>query len=268
MNTRIYKNSYNEQSKESCQANGWGEPKHESVRGATPMERARSSAAGVSAVIVLIMLSVTIVFASIALANPKNKGEPPVQGPLDVPITFAVPVNGEFSITRYYADDRLQWNETAQQWQGFKAINMSAELGTAVVATYAGTITEVSSSAMYGTVVKITHKDGLMTVYSGLDPALDVKRGDYVEKGQRIGKFGDTLKLEAKDGPTLRIEVFKDGKKIGVSTSGTHSPYFGYPIAMGYIEKEHSGVGTKVVFDVRGREVEAEIVNSPFYKRK
>ena len=93
-------------------------------------------------------------------------------------------------------------------------MNMQAELGTAVVATYAGTVTEVSSSPTYGTCVKIQHKDGLMTVYCGLDSAVEVKKGDYVEKGQRIGKFGDTLKLEAKDGPTLRIEVFKDGKKV------------------------------------------------------
>jgi aminomethyltransferase len=57
------------------------------------------------------------------------------------------------------------------------------------------------------------------------------------------------------------------GEKVGFSTSGTHSPYFGYPVAMGYIAKEHSGIGTKVLFDVRGRQVEAEIVNGPFYKR-
>jgi len=62
-------------------------------------------------------------------------------------------------------------------------------------------------------------------------------------------------------------DMFIDGAKIGFSTSGTHAPFFGYPIAMGYIEKEHSEIGTKVTFDVRGRQVEAEIVKGPFYKR-
>ena len=197
MNTRIYRNN-NDQ---------WGEAK------AAPVEKTKNRAAAISAVLVLVMLSLTILFASIALNNPNKKPDGPTE-PVVTPIAFGLPIVGEFNITKYYADDKLQWNETAKQWQGFKAINMQAQMGQTVVATYAGTVTEVSTSAMYGTVVKIQHKEGLMTVYSGLDKAVTVKQGDYVEKGQAIGKFGDTLKLEAKDGPTLRIEVFKDGKKV------------------------------------------------------
>ena len=62
-------------------------------------------------------------------------------------------------------------------------------------------------------------------------------------------------------------EMFIDGEKVGFSTSGTHSPYFGYPIALGYIDKQYSEIGTKVVFNVRGRDVEAEVTKTPFYKR-
>ena len=62
-------------------------------------------------------------------------------------------------------------------------------------------------------------------------------------------------------------DMFIDGKKVGISTSGTHAPYLGYPIAMGYMEKEYHEIGKKVVFDVRGKKVEAEIVKAPFYKR-
>ena len=183
MNTRIYRNSY-EQPK-----GGWENQNQSSVRSATPMERARSRAAGYSAIAIIVMLCLAITFTSIALSsNPKKpSGEETI-----APIAFALPITGEFSISKYYADDKLQWNETAKQWQGFKAINMQATMGQSVVATYAGTVTEVSNSAMYGTVVKIQHRDGLMTVYSGLDPETDVKRGDYVEKGQKIGKVGNT----------------------------------------------------------------------------
>jgi len=62
-------------------------------------------------------------------------------------------------------------------------------------------------------------------------------------------------------------EMFVDGQKVGFSTSGTHAPYFGYPIALGYIDKRYSAIGTKVIFNVRGREVEAEVTEIPFYKR-
>ena len=206
MNTRIYRNSYNEQPR-----GGWENSNQPSARSATPMERARSRAAGYSAIAIIVMLSLAITLTSIALSgNPKKPGGEQTQ----VPIAFATPIVGEFTVTKHYADDKLQWNETAKQWQGFRAVNMQAVLGQSVVATYAGTITEVSTSAMYGTVVKIQHRDGLMTVYSGLDKEVDIKQGDYVEKGQKIGKFGDTLALEKKDGPTLRIEVFKNGKKV------------------------------------------------------
>jgi glycine cleavage system aminomethyltransferase T len=36
---------------------------------------------------------------------------------------------------------------------------------------------------------------------------------------------------------------------------------------MGYVEQKYSATGTKIIIDVRGRSVEAEIVDMPFYKR-
>lgn len=62
-------------------------------------------------------------------------------------------------------------------------------------------------------------------------------------------------------------EMFVGGKKVGFSTSGTMAPYLEYPVAMGYIEKQYSETGTKVSFKVREMDVEAEVVNTPFYKR-
>jgi aminomethyltransferase len=62
-------------------------------------------------------------------------------------------------------------------------------------------------------------------------------------------------------------DMYIGGSKVGFSTSGTHAPYFGYPIAMGYIDKAYYSIGAKVVFNVRGRDIEGEIVNAPFYKK-
>ena len=55
--------------------------------------------------------------------------------------------------------------------------------------------------------------------------------------------------------------------QIGETTSGTHCPYLGYAVAMGFVPVEMSEVGTKLEIDVRGRRIEAEIVPLPFYKR-
>ncbi|MEG1758165.1 MAG: glycine cleavage system aminomethyltransferase GcvT [Oscillospiraceae bacterium] len=59
-----------------------------------------------------------------------------------------------------------------------------------------------------------------------------------------------------------------DGERVGLSTSGTHCPFLGYPVAMAIVDIEYSNTGTKLEADVRGRRVEVEIVDMPFYKRQ
>lgn len=61
--------------------------------------------------------------------------------------------------------------------------------------------------------------------------------------------------------------VTRDGKEIGHTTSGTHCPYLNKPVAMALIDAESAGTGDRVIVNVRGRDVEAEIVPLPFYKR-
>ena len=57
-----------------------------------------------------------------------------------------------------------------------------------------------------------------------------------------------------------------DGKKVGWVSSGTHCPYLGHAVAMGYVNVEENEVGKHLNADVRGRMVEVEIVSLPFYK--
>jgi aminomethyltransferase len=54
---------------------------------------------------------------------------------------------------------------------------------------------------------------------------------------------------------------------IGTVTSGTHSPTVDGGIGMGYVDRKYSATGTRIVIDIRGRPVEAEVVEMPFYKR-
>ena len=55
------------------------------------------------------------------------------------------------------------------------------------------------------------------------------------------------------------------GDKIGWISSGTHCPYLGYGVAMGYVPVE-SEDGTHYNVDVRGRMIEVEQIPLPFYK--
>ena len=56
----------------------------------------------------------------------------------------------------------------------------------------------------------------------------------------------------------------KDGKKIGVVTSGGFSPILNGPISMGYVEAAHSEPGHVVDLMVRGVPRAATIVPLPF----
>ena len=57
------------------------------------------------------------------------------------------------------------------------------------------------------------------------------------------------------------------GARIGEVTSGAPSPTLGHPIAMAYVAREHSAVGTGVAVDIRGTREDASVVALPFYRR-
>ena len=63
------------------------------------------------------------------------------------------------------------------------------------------------------------------------------------------------------------MPLYADGREIGVSTSGTHCPYLGCPVAMAFVDAEYAAPGTAIEADVRGRRVAAETVKLPFYKK-
>ncbi len=59
-------------------------------------------------------------------------------------------------------------------------------------------------------------------------------------------------------------EIFRDGRKIGVVTSGGFGPTVNRPVGMGYVETEFAAPGTAVTLVVRGRELPANVVSLPF----
>ncbi len=64
------------------------------------------------------------------------------------------------------------------------------------------------------------------------------------------------------------VEIMKDGKTIGVVTSGGFSPVLNGPISMGYVEAAHSEPGHVVDLMIRGVPRSATIVPLPFVPHK
>lgn len=115
--------------------------------------------------------------------------------------------------------------------------------------------------------------DAVTPLETGLGFAVKMKKEDFIGKAaleeagepkrKRIG-----LKVTGRGIIREEQPVFVGEEKIGCTTSGTHCPYLGYPVAMALVDATYTEPGTKVTVEVRGRMVEAEIVPLPFYKRE
>jgi len=115
---------------------------------------------------------------------------------------------------------------------------------------------------------------------AGLGPVVSLaKEGDFVGRAAlealKAGGAGSTSgrKLVGLKGLGRRAgrghyPVLKDGAVVGEVTSGQPSPTLGYPVALAYVDVEHSEVGTALDIDLRGKAEPFEVVALPFYKRQ
>ena len=115
---------------------------------------------------------------------------------------------------------------------------------------------------------------------AGLGPVVSLaKESDFIGKealaaikaagvGSTIGQKLVGLKGAGRRAARAHYSVLKDGSLIGEVTSGQPSPTLGYPIALAYVDVEHSEPGTIVDVDLRGKSERFEVVPLPFYKRQ
>ena len=76
------------------------------------------------------------------------------------------------------------------------------------------------------------------------------------------------FRLLQKGIPRKDYAIQNDGAPIGIVTSGTYSPTLDMGIGLGYVSKDFSHIGTKILIDIRGKPASAEVVRIPFYTRK
>jgi aminomethyltransferase len=62
-------------------------------------------------------------------------------------------------------------------------------------------------------------------------------------------------------------DVYIEGRKAGVVTSGTQTPFLKKAIGMAYVPSTYAAPGATIGIDVRGRHMQAAIVPMPFYTR-
>ena len=120
---------------------------------------------------------------------------------------FVLPVGG--SIIKDFDSDNLQYSETFKDWRLHLGIDIAAEIGTPVLASASGTVTEVREDALMGTVVVMDHGDGIIASYCGLNKSPSVQKGDRVEAGKQIGVV-DTIPSESVEASHLHFAILQN----------------------------------------------------------
>lgn len=62
--------------------------------------------------------------------------------------------------------------------------------------------------------------------------------------------------------------VMADGRRIGTVTTGTYSPTLEKNIGLALVEAEFAAIGQQFDVEIRGKNVAAQVIPKPFYKRK
>jgi aminomethyltransferase len=108
---------------------------------------------------------------------------------------------------------------------------------------------------------------------AGLGWTVKLGKGDFVgsdalRQVKAEGPRRNLIGLKTDPGNIARhgAAVMSAARKVGVVTSGTHSFFLGYPIALAMVEAGTFRVGDRAAVEVRGREAPAEVVKLPFYR--
>ncbi len=86
-------------------------------------------------------------------------------------------------------------------------------------------------------------------------------------KEGKIERFRVNFKLLKRGVPRHGYKVIIDGEERGVVTSGTMSPMTKECFGMAYVPISHKEPGSKFHVDVRGRLIEAVVLDGPIYKK-
>lgn len=114
--------------------------------------------------------------------------------------------------------------------------------------------------------------DDISPLETGLGSFVKFDKADFVgrqamlDRGEpAITRVG--LKMIDRGIARENLPLYKDGRQVGRTTSGTHCPFINYAAAMALVETGCASVGTALEVDVRGRMLKCEVVPLPFYSR-
>jgi aminomethyltransferase len=112
-------------------------------------------------------------------------------------------------------------------------------------------------------------------IEAGLGFFVALDKGDFVgrtmlaeQRAIGVRKIGVAFMMTGKSAPPRPgYPIWINGAKVGEVVSGTQSPSLRTGIGLGYMPPEFAKPHTPIEIEIRGRQVSAEIVPKPFYRK-
>lgn len=123
-----------------------------------------------------------------------------------IPPTYIKPISGG----RLTSNFGRRKAPTRGASRNHKGVDWATPVGTAVMASSAGTVAKAGWGSGYGYVVYINHADGRQTRYGHLSKVL-VSAGQTVSQGQKIALSGNT---GVSTGPHVHFEILINGTQV------------------------------------------------------
>ena len=215
-----------------------------------------------------------------------------VQGPQAIPLVDGL-TPSEVTALRYYTGEMMyvadvdcfvsrtgytgedgcevvcDFDRIGEVWQAL--VSGAKALGGSVVGLAArDTLRLEAGMPLYGHELSET----VNPVAAGLDFAVNLRDRDFVGKEAILQFRSDSnqpvrvgLQLDGRRVPREGCPILMGEETVGSVTSGTFSPTFERPIAMGYVKQIAVAPGAALAVDIRGTQHAAQIVPLPFYQR-
>lgn len=176
--------------------------------------------------------------------------------------------------TGYTGEDGVEifcpWDDAPRIWEGLMELGKDEGIKPCGLACR-DTLRLECKMALYGNDIDETTNP----IEAGLAWTVKFDKGDFVGREvlehvknngvrRRLVGFEMTGRGIARHGYPIKST---SGEVIGAVTSGSPSPTLGKNIGLGYVPVGSDKIGTPILVDCRGKDIEAVIVKTPFYKR-
>jgi aminomethyltransferase len=191
---------------------------------------------------------------------------------LNVDVTVArTGYTGEDGVEIFCPWSEAPWSEAPRIWEGLMELGKPFGIKPAGLGAR-DTLRLECKMALYGNEIDETTNP----LEAGLGWVVKLDKGDFVGRSvlEQVKKLGPQRRLVGLEmvgrGIARHGYPVKDaegGAVIGQVTSGSPSPTTGKNIALAYVPVANANLGSKIYVDCRGKDVEAVVVKTPFYKR-